>query len=197
MINLKQIIFEEIVSIEDLKYAAKLEPDLRVWARSIGLKKLGFGATRTVYDFGNGLVLKIVNDSEKIYANKFEAQTYSCLGYDYAAEVKLVDEDGLWLIMEKVKKINSVIFEEEVAKLLNLSENTFEPLKGKLERIFQNSFIDTEYTEQFYKQSEWYRGLYDKLKQCRVWSGDLASKNFGIRPKTKQLVLLDFGFEND
>lgn len=191
----------ESVSIEDLKIATELSKEngaenLRSWAKQVGLKKIGFGATRTVYDFGNDLVLKIANNSDKFYANKFEAQTYPCLGYDYAAEVKFADEDGRWLIMEKVKKINNVIFEEKVAKLLNLSKDTFESLNGELGIIFENSFINNEYTEQFYKQSEWYKGLFNRIKQCRIWPVDLASKNFGIRQKTNQLVLLDFGFEN-
>lgn len=191
----------ESVSIEDLKIATELlkETDaknLRSWASQVGLKKIGFGSTRTVYEFGNDYVLKLAKDSESTDSNVFEAKTYNCLGYDYAAEVTESDPSGWWLIMEKVKKIDYFKFEEKLEELLNLSSFEKAVWHETLGKEFADIITNNKDTEKFYNQSEWFRGLYDRVKNCKVWPLDFGYGNFGIRQKTNQLVLLDFGFEN-
>jgi hypothetical protein len=46
---------------------------------------------------------------------------------------------------------------------------------------------------QFFK-SQWYVGLINALKGCKVASHDFHGGNWGIRPSTGEFVLLDLGF---
>jgi hypothetical protein len=43
-------------------------------------------------------------------------------------------------------------------------------------------------------KSKWYAGLIRALRNCQVHAEDFHYKNWGIRPSTGELVLLDLGF---
>lgn len=47
---------------------------------------------------------------------------------------------------------------------------------------------------QAWMRSKWYQILVKRLRECQVSTFDLTANNWGIRPATGQLVILDLGF---
>ena len=43
-------------------------------------------------------------------------------------------------------------------------------------------------------KTKWFDGLVAKIKSCKIDPDELASRNWGIRESTGELILLDYGF---
>jgi hypothetical protein len=51
-----------------------------------------------------------------------------------------------------------------------------------------------EVYEELTQTSPWFKGLIDAVEGCNVSSHDFHAGNWGIRPSTGELILIDLGF---
>lgn len=163
---------------------------------------IGTGEYRLVYDLGNGAVLKLAKDEGGQEANSREYTTAQCLGETYAMKVMAIHPTALWLVAEKLK---ATIEDDIMDKLLELLSPNWDhvPIRWLPDVLAANSRnLDVPHTGKFkhgdihdglYGKNQWYTGLMQGLVKCQAHSGDLALRNWGIRPSSGEPVILDLG----
>lgn len=182
----------------------KTSKEIREYVRS-SLKKLGTGQGRAAYEIDNDKILKLALSDSKAYQNKNEVDNAKCLGPSYSVKVYSNDPRYIWIIEERVTPFKT---KEEFVNKFNELTNIQDPelkfkssvdLRDFLADIFsfESGGSSTRYQNRhnfLMKNNEWYKGFVEKLKGCQVASWDFHSNNWGIRPSTGEMVLLDVGF---
>jgi hypothetical protein len=164
------------------------------------------GQARAAYAIDENTVLKIALSDNKTYQNKNEVENSKCLGPTYSVKVLSFHPRYIWIVEERVRPITS---SKELTAKFNELTNIEDP-----ELRFRNSMDIQEFLSDMpsllsrttqsngyqyrhdllMSSSSWYRGLLEKLNGCQVASWDFHKDNWGIRPSTGELVLLDIGF---
>jgi hypothetical protein len=159
---------------------------------------LGRGVYRGTWELNSRTVLKVPLSPDAIKQNENEVKNIACLGENYAVKMIEHHPEFLWIVEEKLKTLSEEEFEAKISKLLGMKLDWLEAksLIYKSVEIAQGKsfpYYDDLY-EQLNEKNPWFRGLIDGLKNCNVDSHDFHDQNWGIRPSTGQMVLLDLGF---
>lgn len=194
--------------IEKLKKAK----NAHAYVESTSLPILGSGVARTVYDLGNGTVLKVATDTTNGDQNEAEIELSACGDHRFIAKVIDHAPDNSWLIAEKLKTnpesgLTDPELDAKVAQMTNgviksisdLGATMATPLIRSRGKVVTKYMLRTErnYTElfkQLMETSEWYREFFEMMKKCGIDARDFHSGNFGIRESDGSLVLLDYGY---
>ena len=162
--------------------------------QTLGHPKQG-GQARVTYPINDDLVVKFAYDGA-YDQNRNEVKNTACLGEEYAVSVIRHHPEFWWLIEERVEIFNNAH---------DFNEALFEVVGVKLTGAFDfPDAIQTEIHEKIsdkaaqineqLKQAPWYAELIRKLHNCSAIARDFTYANWGIRPSTGELVLLDLGF---
>lgn len=194
----------EAFSMEKLKQL-KTSKDIRRYAQ-MTLPELGRGQARVAYAVNDDKVLKVALSDNKAYQNKNEVQNTKCIGSQYAVQVLDFDPKFFsWILEEKINSVSKAVLVNKINSLMGFEGTEFEFVGGiEIQDFFadmQNLLArrsDNQKHQQRHdllmKGNRWYVGLLGKLQSCKVASWDFHYKNWGIRPGTGELVLLDVGF---
>jgi len=186
-------IISQINGLKDISSVTKVLEDNNI-------PFLSEGTTRTVYDLGDGTVLKLVIDPSFVSQNWSEIKIFKCSGREFFAEIYEHDKRNLWLVMEKLDTDKSKI-------LSNLAE-MFEPaiVVNGIERSIRSveNFVHycvyrlTEVLQaaKTTEAADWARGFSAIVKTCKISEEDLHDNNVGIRPSTNTIVFLDYADYN-
>lgn len=195
---------EEKFSFATLK-SLKSSKDIRAYVRRT-LNLLGTpGQAREAYELDSNKILKLAKSDNKVYQNKNEVQNAKCIGPSYAIKVYDFDSNYTWIIEERVQPLSRQAFMEKLNSLMNIQGTNFEftsPLRiqdffANMQKLLGNRSDDPRFQDLhnlLMKQNKWYVGLLEKLQHCNVASWDFHRENWGLRPSTGELVLLDIGF---
>ena len=169
-------------------------------------KFIASGKARSVYDLGNGTVLKLAQSQFHKRDNLAEIKASGCLkGSKVIAKVLDYDPDGTWLIMEKVTTFQS---EDEFKPVLEKALQLPNKLKFRPEETTDTLWNLNDGTTKIsdlapYKlweprwnfiqtyPSAWWKNIQTAIKTCGLLTDDLISDNFGLADK--RLVILDYG----
>jgi CRISPR/Cas system CSM-associated protein Csm2 small subunit len=174
---------------------------------------LGAGAARRVYKINNSIVIKFVIQEDAAEQNQKEVKNIKCLGMEYAPAIYDYDSENFWWIIEEnVPRQNEEVLFAKMKELLHYQFNSW----YELSEFFYFSFDDmireimlrkknknneTEgritnfknvYDDNF--DNEWFMTLKNAIQHCDIDASDFHTDNWGIRPSTGQLVLIDLGF---
>jgi len=167
------------------------------------------GSFRYTWPLDDQRVLKLIKGVDRISQNQQELKNSRCLGHDYAVQVLDYHPQFYWLIEERVEHLSDEQFVAEFNK--KLGTNFGESVEGGHGGEMSTSFMITtvisnivgghmKRNDSYFKfypyflKSEWFAPLAEKLETCQVSSDDFHNENWGIRPGTGELVLLDLGF---
>lgn len=211
--------------IQELKKTSS-ESDFKyiLIANKLGLKKIGEGNSRIVYEINDNWVLKIDQDLNT-QQNETEYSFYhNCAKEHKQYFAQCLPEHGpkfIWIIAENVLPVlKDSMFLNLITKYLNFNnKEEFNNLiqshiKPNVPYSYKNAaqvFIQTlsnailsqrenydntitNVTNDLLKRSSWFVGLINALKECNIDQSDLHYKNWGIRKTTNELVILDYGF---
>lgn len=70
---------------------------------------IGSGSGRNVYDLGNGYVVKKARNQRGIVQNEAEYLIFNDTRSELLARILAISDDNVYLVMEKAKKINSMM----------------------------------------------------------------------------------------
>jgi hypothetical protein len=175
------------------------------------LEKVGEGHFRITYGLDEKTVIKIIKpDSEDIMQNAQEARNSRCLPKRYVVQVLDKHPEFWWIVMERLQGLSREQFVAEFEKRIG-SPVPYKPdgrgydLEQKESKImmaiefgaepaYANVQGERKTLNDQWLQNKWYAGLIAALRKCQVQSDDFHYKNWGIRPGTGELVLLDLGF---
>lgn len=167
--------------------------------RHLGLKKLGSGNARDVYDLGDGTVIKAAVGTEGLIQNRAERESMSSsCSEPEAPVVRAIDCDpqDVWVIAPKVEPVTGSRLDKAIKDLVGLPD--WEELSYVLDAGL-GSFPDDEDLqtlvpkhERLYERSDWYRRLFDFVKACGFDPAELHGGNWGF-DANGQLVVIDLG----
>jgi hypothetical protein len=179
--------------------------EIRAYLRRT-LQELGRGHARAAYAIDDKTIIKVALTDQRSYQNANEVQNAACLGPELAVQVLEHDPNYIWIVEERIQPINKDKLVTVLNNLLGLTKT-----QTKLNSAFwvQQYFAaishiinkDPETNPTYLaihahalQHSPWYRNFLTKTKSCKFASWDFHHANWGIRPKTNELVLLDLGF---
>jgi hypothetical protein len=167
-------------------------------------KRLGSGTFRAAFKLESGKVIKIATLGEGIAQNKRELENSRCLGAEYSVQVLDHHPEFWWLIEEELSLPSEGEFAASFFTNLGVDQAAFpgfgderirdaitSAITGKLEGPAP---AEVRKANQAWMRSKWYQTLVKRLRECQVSTFDLTANNWGIRPSTGQLVILDLGF---
>lgn len=159
------------------------------------------GMSRRIWNLSDTKIVKVVRAVASNDENRKEVEHATCLGQKLAPVIYQYDRKNfLWIIEERLSQI-----EEE--DLFDFFEEKFQyRFKDwvELKQFFQ--FIShTQRSKESYPKltklftrllntNEWFQAFSKELWDCDVNSEDFHSDNWGVRPSTGEVVLLDLGF---
>lgn len=166
------------------------------------LSKIGAGSSRIVYNTPDGKALKLAKNAKGVAQNEYECE----LGNDYyarsmVAEVYECDDNYLWIISEKAKKLSPNRFKQltEISiELLNnylfnkYSENNPSKRMGKM------SMSDS--MKEYVQNNEFANEMENLMLSYDLPAGDLGRlSSYGevIRDGQADVVLVDYGLSQD
>ena len=170
------------------------------------LPELGRGQARVAYAVDDDKVLKVALSDNKAYQNKNEVQNTKCIGSQYAVQVLDYDPKFFsWILEEKVDSISRLVLVNKMNSLMGFEGTEFkfigaadiQDFFADMHNLLAGRSDDQRYQQRhnlLMKGNRWYVGLLGKLQKCKVASWDFHHQNWGIRPSTGELVLLDVGF---
>ncbi len=157
------------------------------------LEELASGAARRTYIIDDKTILKLVRGAAWNYQNKNEVQHATCLGKSHAPIIFDYDSKNYyWIIEERLQPISDKELFDKLESLIHYRFKDWFDLKSFFATINIQNY-DPLFAE-LYEGSEWLRKLVDELQKCEVSTGDFHDENWGVRPETGELVLLDLGF---
>lgn len=195
---------EEQFSFSVLK-SLKSSKEIKAYVRRT-LKLLGNpGQAREAYELDDNKILKLAKSDNKVYQNKNEVQNAKCIGPGYAVRVYDFDPNYTWIVEERVEPLTRQEFMEKLNSLMGIQGTNLEfASPSQIQGFFadMHNLLGNRSDEPGFqylhnllmKQSRWYVGLLGKLQRCNVASWDFHRENWGLRPSTGELVLLDIGF---
>lgn len=189
----------------DFDHFSKLErPKALRYLVQTNLKKINSGATRSVFRLDSAKVIKIATMEAGVFHNQQEFLSSTCLSSKYSVVVIERHPEFWWLIEEYLEPFFSEDrFEDVFFKHLGIHESWYQGLNGddivgaiKLGVWGSKHELPKrqEANEDWFTNSSWYAGLINAIKTCDVDPVDFYSENWGVRPSTGELVLLDLGF---
>lgn len=205
--------YSESFSFDALNACETLE-DAEEYAKT-HLERVGQGLFRTAYGLDDSTVLKVLRtdgDGVDYMQNAQEARNSSCLPKKYVAQVLNKHPEFWWIVVERVTPLSIDKFVGEiearlgpipVARAYNAAEpaSTLDSLDEKenafmmaVEYAVDSPSSSSPYNIKQWMNNKWYRGLIQAIRKCQVEAHDFHHKNWGIRPGTNELVLLDLGF---
>lgn len=174
------------------------------------IKKLGSGTFRAAFQLDEKRIIKIASLIVGVEQNKKEFQHSKCIGPKHAIQVLEHHPEFWWLIEERADLLDDEQFvtsffqhlgvnqndypwfdDTDIRQAIELSQSGRTTSKYKDDFVFEKLF---KASQLWLKTSFWYRGLIANLKGCRVGSDDFGTNNWGIRPETGELILIDLGF---
>lgn len=203
---------EEEFSIQKLKELNDLETVQKYLISCFGEPDFK-GTARDVWLLDNQTILKLVGHPSSSQ-NRNEAKNIGCLGKKYAPEMLDHHPDFLWIIQERLFQIDKQDLSDKLLERLGyrfvdwyqmrnffyystLRVNSHEELDDSwgLEAFQNRHQIEwaKKFFDRLYGQNTWFTNLIDRLAGCRVDASDFHDENWGIRPSTGELVILDLG----
>ena len=176
------------------------------------LEKVGEGHFRITYGLDENTVIKIGKpDSKDTMQNAQESRNSRCLPKRYVVQVLDKHPEFWCIVMERLQRLSLGQFVAEFEKRIGSSvpykpdgrgydlEQKESSIMLAIEAATQptnpyNSYDPVAKNNKQWLQNKWYAGLIAALRKCQVQSDDFHYKNWGIRPGTGELVLLDLGF---
>jgi hypothetical protein len=157
------------------------------------------GASRSVWSFDENKIIKTVNYQDDAHQNKLEIENSKCLGEKFSPIVFDYDKENFyWIISEKVTPGYDELIFNKVNEKLGIRfdnwmtfKNFFDLSVRRTKPLYNQQF--EEFFVSSYKNSKWFKSLIDGLRSCKVASWDFHPNNWGIRPSTSELVLIDLG----
>lgn len=159
-------------------------------------KPSGYGSSRITFTIDQSSVIKVYRHEppkqRKLNQNEREFERSLCLGPEIAVEVLDYDIHGFkWLIEEKLITLRSHEWVKEINKILGTNYSHYQYMD--IVDMFIGFGFQKE-SEQFEQTNQWYSRFITAIKNCNTGRDDLTASNFGIRPSTGELILLDLGF---
>lgn len=201
--------FPNSFSLETLKKIQSTKPSekelnliLSYLQRTLG-KPSQKGSSRAVWILNDIQVLKVGLIYEELDQNKREVKNIKCMGETYAPKLYDFHPHFYWILMEKIEPIVSEAqFVEQFSKQVGLQlqpRMKINDIDSNIALVITNligGFQTKTYKDLLMKlnESSWFKTLIAKMKKCRMDPGDLHYENWGIRPSTRELILLDLGF---
>lgn len=174
------------------------------------IKQLGSGTFRAAFQLDENRVIKIATINEGVGHNQREFQHAKCIGPKHAIQVLDHHPEFWWLIEERADLLDDEQFVASFFQHLGVNQNDYPwfddtdirqaielSQSGRTTSRYKDDFVFEKLfkaSQLWLKTSFWYRGLIANLKGCRVGSDDFGTNNWGVRPSTGELVLLDVGF---
>lgn len=163
---------------------------------------LGQGQQRTVYAIDAQKIIKVAIKPQDAEQNYNEVKNAKCLGQRYAPMIYENDRKNFfWIIQERLKPVTPEQLLHTFQTLTQHRFPTWEVLRNYIYYSVSGETIGDSSPEEFqslfvlmYQQNEWFKGLINGLRQCQITSSDFHDENWGIRPETGELVILDLGF---
>lgn len=175
-------------------------------SKHLGNPKWG-GDFRYAWPLDENKVLKLAKNLEGVEQNKLEYKNSQCMGSKYAVQVLDHHHQFYWLIEERLGQLEDNEFYAAINKKLgtNFGDRVMMPSGISIDStlVIIGIIIDmvqkrrrAKYQEfyPYFENSEWFLGLVGVLEGCTVGYHDFHSGNWGIRPSTGELVILDLGF---
>lgn len=172
------------------------------------LEKVGEGNYRITYGLDENTVIKFAK--EDIMQNAQEARNARCLPKTYVVQVLDKHPEFWWVVMERLQKLSRAefvaAFEQRIgAPVPYKSDGRGYDLEQKESVIMMaiefgakphdpQAQGDRMKNNNLWLKNKWYAGLIAALRKCQVQADDFHHNNWGIRPSTGDLVLLDLGF---
>jgi hypothetical protein len=170
------------------------------------LKLLGSGTFRATFKLDENKVIKIATMIDGIEHNINEQKNSKCLGSDYAVTIYDAHPENWWLIEERAEILEEGPFISLFFTKLGIDQRNY-PFVDEMfirkaieyaatNKIVYNSEINTLIkTNQYWlKTSKWYKEFIEKIQVCSVGADDFTSNNWGVRPNSGELILIDLGF---
>lgn len=196
----------------------KTSKEIRGYVRKT-LEQLAHGQARAAYAIDEGTILKMALSDNKTYQNKNEVENAKCLGPKFAVQVLDFHPQYAWIVEERVRPIGKGEIVHKINQLTDLGETQLKFKSPKdiqefftqLPTLLATDFSNFESQKDDYavmgllnhaerhvfmmrQQNEWYKEFGSKMTGCKFASWDFHAANWGIRPSTGDLVLLDLGF---
>lgn len=188
--------------LDELSLVASKERQELIAELNKHFPRLGGGGTRDAFDIGGGKVLKIAFavDFEVYQQNQNEWDISHCGGTKFLTKVYEHAYNFNWIIVEKVDPIT----DQALSTLLSLKLGVkgvksvdSHKFRQLIERGLQRDFTSSPgkiYLE-LRKYNQWFLEFTDTLIKCNIDHSDFKFDNWGIRPSTGELVVLDYGFK--
>jgi hypothetical protein len=169
---------------------------------------VGAGSYRIVFEINSSAIIKLLINAQEGYQNKNEVEFAQCLGSKHAPVIFDFDsENYYWIIEENVPTTSPDRLFQKLEKILG---HTFSSV-DEMVRFFTIAFDDNyrngfqqrlpkkakPYVKIYEKNlnNEWLMTLKNAVQNCEVASRDFHDENWGIRPSTGELILIDLGFK--
>lgn len=200
--------FKESINFDELNQLKSRPEIVRYLVKKV--KKLGSGTFRAVFPLSETKVIKIATMDEGIEHNQREFKNSRCIGSKHAVQILDHHPDFWWLIEERVDLLDDEQFIASFFQHLGVNQNDYPwfddtdimqaielSQSGRTVSRYKDDFVFEKLfkaSQLWLKASFWYRGLIANLKGCQVGSDDFGTNNWGIRPSTGELILIDLGF---
>lgn len=192
----------EEFSIEKLK-GFQTSNQVRAYLNNVLGQAGASGMFRAIWIVNETQIIKVMKHSNDTLQNEKEVLNAQCLGERFAPKIVDYHPQYLWILEERLapQKIEALF--DAFEKLLNHRFKTWKELK----EFFHYSTDTERYDDYEYKyphfknlysrlisENEWFMTLMNHLEKCNVGASDFHDENWGIRPSTGEIVLLDLGF---
>lgn len=188
-------------SLEELQKLTTPKEIMAYLTSTLG-KPLGGGVARVAFALDDKAIIKVAYDGE-ISHNTNEMKNANCLTTKYAIKVLEYDEENyLWIMEERLKTLTEEEFSTKWKELTGLDMNpvairTMLAVSAHFPLNKSHEELGSPYGQQhdqLMQSNKWYQGLMTGLSKCKVDANDLHYKNWGIRPSSGEMILLDLGF---
>lgn len=165
------------------------------------------GSYRLVWSIDDTHVIKLVKRSGFANQNQNEKTNAACLGTSHSIQVFDHHPRFFWIVEEQVKPLSEKEFSHEFGKKVGIKFGARTQLKSGIytnttlmisdvieELVEERPSARYEGLHDQFQKSPWFNDLIQALQGCKVSSQDLHWGNWGIRPSTGELVILDLGF---
>ncbi len=192
----------EEFSIEKLK-GFQTSNQVRAYLNNVLGQAGASGMFRAIWIVNETQIIKVMKHSNDTLQNEKEVLNAQCLGERFAPKIVDYHPQYLWILEERLAPQKTSALFDAFENLLHYRFKTWEELK-----IFFHYSTDVErygdYEDEFthfrslydrlIAENEWFITLMNHLEKCDVNASDFHDENWGIRPSTGEVVLLDLGF---
>jgi hypothetical protein len=190
-------------STDKLKTLKTLEQIKQYIIATLGSEKTS-GSFRSIWFVDDSKIIKVVDHEKSAKQNRKEVQHAECLGTKFAPKIYEYDElNYFWVIEERLEVFYGDELYEKLEKILGYRFSDWQELKN----FFAYAVADTYHNDsdeqlrefeylktKLIARNQWFRTLVSELQGCEVGSRDFHDENWGMRPATGEVVLLDLGF---